>query len=178
MTRPADRTYGTILGGNLIAAHLTDPALDVGTSINGEEPLRQAGDSQFNLVRLRCAGCGQVGMVFGNIPAGRTQQQVMFTETQIVTDWETSPPSFVMIRNLLVSDGPVIQADCSAHGVVEFDSGEAVRLAWHAIEEQAPAVLHASPLGYRRPVRCSTPRCCTFPLDELETWLGWGAPKR
>lgn len=173
MTRPLNRRRGSVIGGSLIASHLHDSRLDQDVSVNNEPARIQVGDAQLNLVRLRCAGCGQVGMVFKiEPPAASGRTPFLYTETQIITSWDELPPTSMMVRNMLTPDAPVIQADCPAHGIVEFESTTAIALARRAEGRYKIAVFDAKPTGQRRSVRCNEKNCCTMTLEEFEALRG------
>lgn len=182
MTRPVERTYHPkTITPNTVSGVRDDATLQPGVSVNGVPPRLLDTDRRVSVLRVFCAGCSPVAVVYVFTRGGKPLP-IVACQVQCVEDWASKPPasSVAMVE---VRPGGFIEADCPAHGLVRIpadavlDRARDVVASWLTSGADLPqhgGVLDVKPEGRRAPI--ARPDAMT--LDEVNRFLGWSRDTR
>lgn len=182
MTRPVDwrSTTPRTLTPNSASGSRNDPSLSPSVAVNGASPRLLGTDERRSLVRVFCAGCSVVGVVYGNYRDGR-MLPIVTCDVRCVEDWTPTPP-VAYTACVEVKPGAIVEADCPAHGLVCVSGDElldAARSMLAALAGPNPpaklAIVDVVPEGRR--ARIPSPTFGAMSLQEVDRLIGWSPPR-
>ena len=182
MTRPVDwrSTAPRTLTPNSASGSRNDPSLSPGVSVNGASPRLLGTDERRSLLRVRCAGCKVVGVVYGNFRDGRLLP-IVTCDVRCVEDWTPNPP-VAYTACVEVKPGAVVEADCPAHGLVRVSGDKLLATARKMLAALAgPNPPAKTPIvdviPERRRAHIPPAALDAMSLQEVDRLIGWSPPR-